>query len=300
VNSLARPKVSIIMSNMNKEKYIRDAIESILRQTYDKWELIIVDAASTDGSRPIIKEYASSDERIKSIFLDSHCGVAHARNIAISHSSGELIALLDSDDVYAHDKLERQLNKYMQCRRADTVIYSDWFSIRDSRVETASHVNRGYPTAEGMILDVLLASRSIVNSTLMFPKKNLSVVGSYNESLIIGEDMDLTFRLAHRFPFAFVNKPLYGYRIGIPSLSTSKYFKDPEINPRIRLMQKYIKLCRFRDKNLKIKAYIRMMSFIGTSRQWHNLIRCGITDPYGLIALFSIIKKRIWSQFTEV
>lgn len=101
--------VSIVMPNYNGEKYISETVESVLAQTHGKWELLIIDDCSKDTSLDIIKQYAEKDERIQLIALDKNAGVAHARNIGIEKAQGKYIALLDSDDVWAVDKLERQV-----------------------------------------------------------------------------------------------------------------------------------------------------------------------------------------------
>lgn len=108
-NKIRDGLVSIIMPAYNSEKYIGEAIDSILIQTYKNWELIIVDDCSEDNTVEIINEYASYDLRIKCISLKTHKGVACARNIAISNSSGRYIAFLDSDDLWLEEKLEKQI-----------------------------------------------------------------------------------------------------------------------------------------------------------------------------------------------
>lgn len=105
--------VSIIMPAYNAEKYIREAIESILKQTYTEWELIIVDDASVDTTLEIIKEFQIRDNRIICVKSDKNEGVASARNKGIQAAKGEYIAFLDSDDLWKAEKLEIQIH-YMQ------------------------------------------------------------------------------------------------------------------------------------------------------------------------------------------
>ena len=91
------PKVSIIMPVYNAEKYVSEAIESVRNQSYENWELIIVDDGSTDHSPEIIDRYAQKDVRIQS-FHNKNEGVSAARNFALSKISGELVTFIDSDD----------------------------------------------------------------------------------------------------------------------------------------------------------------------------------------------------------
>lgn len=101
--------VSVIMPAYNAEKYIKEAIQSVIGQTYEKWELIIVDDASTDGTVAIVQECAAKDNRINLICISKNGGVANARNVAIKIAKGRFLAFLDSDDLWLPEKLERQL-----------------------------------------------------------------------------------------------------------------------------------------------------------------------------------------------
>lgn len=107
------PLVTVIMPVYNAERYMEQSIESIIAQTYQKWELLIVDDGSTDSSVQIMQEYCSRDRRIQMILSTSNEGVASARNKGIQTAKGEYIAFLDSDDLWKAEKLEIQIH-YMQ------------------------------------------------------------------------------------------------------------------------------------------------------------------------------------------
>ena len=102
--------VSIIMPLYNSEKFLSSSIESVVKQTYKNWELIIVDDRSTDNSLQKAIEYMKKDNRIKIIKLQENSGPAIARNTGIEAANGKFIAFLDSDDMWLPDKLELQLN----------------------------------------------------------------------------------------------------------------------------------------------------------------------------------------------
>lgn len=101
--------VSIITPMYNSELYIKDTVKSVLDQTYSNWEWIIVDDCSTDNSLDIIKSVLNNENRIKLINLNTNHGPAYARNIAIMAATGRYIAFLDSDDLWAKDKLRKQV-----------------------------------------------------------------------------------------------------------------------------------------------------------------------------------------------
>ena len=101
--------VSIIMPNYNSASFIEESIASVLSQTYENWELILVDDYSTDGSVKIIKSLIADDKRVKLIKLAENSGPAIARNRAIEEAKGRYIAFLDSDDMWLPQKLEKQI-----------------------------------------------------------------------------------------------------------------------------------------------------------------------------------------------
>lgn len=109
--------ISIVMPAYNAAQYIEQSIESVLKQSYTNWELIIVDDCSVDDTYKIVDKLCLNEERIKLFRMNENSGVAMARNFAISMSRGKYIAFLDSDDLWLPDKLEKQLN-LMQEKKA--------------------------------------------------------------------------------------------------------------------------------------------------------------------------------------
>ncbi len=98
--------VSIITPSYNSSRYIKNAIDSVIAQTYENWEMLIIDDASMDFSRQIVKEYMNKESRIRLIELKENMGPAIARNIGIAEARGHYIAFLDSDDLWLPKKLE--------------------------------------------------------------------------------------------------------------------------------------------------------------------------------------------------
>ena len=102
-----QPLVSIIMNCYNGEAYLHESIKSVLSQTYQNWELIFWDNKSKDNSAQIFKSY--KDKRFKYFYADEHTTLYKARNLAIEKSQGELLAFIDTDDIWEHNKLELQV-----------------------------------------------------------------------------------------------------------------------------------------------------------------------------------------------
>lgn len=127
-----RGLVSIITPSYNASKYISVAIESVLSQTYQNWEMLITDDCSIDGSLEIAERYCRRDERIKLFQLKKNSGVATARNYSISQARGKYIAFLDSDDMWLPNKLEEQLILF---DNEDTaIVYSDYEKISEQGI----------------------------------------------------------------------------------------------------------------------------------------------------------------------
>lgn len=102
-------KVSIIMPNYNCEKFLGETITSVLNQTYQNWELLVVDDCSSDNSVEVISSFCNNDERIKLFVNEKNSGAAASRNWAMREATGKWIAFLDSDDLWLPEKLEKQL-----------------------------------------------------------------------------------------------------------------------------------------------------------------------------------------------
>ena len=105
------PIVSVIMPAYNAERYIEEAIRSVQAQTMEKWELVVVDDRSTDGTAGLIRNLADQDSRIRPIFSQINRGAAGSRNLALDMCQGQYVAFLDADDLWYPQKLEKQLEK---------------------------------------------------------------------------------------------------------------------------------------------------------------------------------------------
>lgn len=124
------PLVSIIMPAYNAERFIKESIESVIDQSYENWELLVINDFSNDLTRMIIKDYCKKDRRIRLLEQKQNEGVVKARNRGIKESKGKYIAFLDSDDLWKSNKLEVQI-KYMQSNKA-YMTYTGYSYISES------------------------------------------------------------------------------------------------------------------------------------------------------------------------
>lgn len=130
-------KVSIITPLYNSDRFIRETIESVARQTHQNWEHIIVDDCSTDNSYAIAQQYAQVDPRIKLLKNSENSGVSASRNVGLAHSEGEYIAFIDSDDLWEANKLQVQLKLLSQRNMA--LSYSSYIRV-DEQGNTLNQV----------------------------------------------------------------------------------------------------------------------------------------------------------------
>lgn len=206
-----KSKISVIMSVYNtKQEYLKQAIDSILSQTYTNFELIIVDDGSTVDIKPLVDNY--SDERIK-YFRKENGGAASARNYGISHSEGEYIAIMDSDDVSHSDRLEKQI-KYLE-NHSNISLVGSWFNILGtSRVTKVPEFVK--------IMD-LLADCCIIHPSVMYRKSDFDKYNlRYDENFICAEDYDLYSRAVKHLSLSNVQESLLDYRVYTNNTSTKK------------------------------------------------------------------------------
>jgi len=191
-----KDKVSIVMPAYNASKYIRQAINSVIQQTYSEWELIIVDDGSIDSTSEIVKEYLFVDKRI-SYFYQENSKQGKARNLAISKAKGDYLAFLDSDDLWLPRKLEEQLQQ-IKDKKVD-LVFSDSYIIRDA-YESKKNIRMNIPNGVFYAKDDLnsfLEVNKIPILTVLVKKEKVVDVGGFSEVLDIQnvEDYHLWLKL---------------------------------------------------------------------------------------------------------
>lgn len=126
-----KPLVSVVIPAYNSELYISQTIQSVVTQTYTNWELIVVDDCSADRTKELVEAWVRRDSRIRLLACPENRGVAEARNAGIAAARGEWIALLDSDDLWVEEKLEKQLD--LANSSGAKVIYCSYMLMRPDR-----------------------------------------------------------------------------------------------------------------------------------------------------------------------
>jgi teichuronic acid biosynthesis glycosyltransferase TuaG len=214
------PLVSVVMPAYNAEKYIFEAIQSVVNQTYQNWELIVVDDCSTDNTKAIIETFANQDKRIKPIYLDKNGGKPSiVKNVGLKKVSGEYIAFLDSDDVWMKEKLEIQIIA-MQTKRAYGLCYTGGYWI-DSLGQKIKSFLPQYDS--GQLFKKMLRRYEINNQSVMITKQALeNTLTQFNEVITIGEDYNLFMHILSKYDAIVIKQYLIKYRIHEDAITKRK------------------------------------------------------------------------------
>ena len=207
------PLISILMAAYNSEKTIRYAIDSVLAQTYQNWELLVVDDCSSDNTLSIAGSYV--DPRIRVFRNQSNSGVSRTRKKALDAAAGEWIAVLDSDDMWAPNKLEKQL-KLAETYEAKLIFTGSAF-VRDD----GSPINWQLHVPEELGYRELLKQNLISNSSVLVENNLYRQYYVTNDK--VHEDYALWLRITGAGTTAYgIDEPLLYYRLVRPSRSSNK------------------------------------------------------------------------------
>lgn len=198
--------VSVIIPTYNRVKFLKEAISSILNQDYPNFELIVVDDGSIDESASIMDDY---DDRIKYIRI-SHQGVSIARNVGISQAQGELIAFLDSDDIWRPKKLSIQVEFFKHHPDALVCQTEEIWIRKGVRVNPKKY----HKKPSGMIFEQCLKRCMVSISAAMMHKALFEAVGLFDELFPVCEDYDLWLRVAATYPIYLLEEALVVKRGG--------------------------------------------------------------------------------------
>jgi len=204
------PKVSVIIPTHNYAEYLPDCLDSLLAQTMQDFEIIIIDDASTDNTQEIIDRYSKIfGQKLISLKPEKKVGRGGIRNYGLNLAKGEHITFLDADDAYCPEKIEvqsRYLDEHVDVGGVSCRFYTTNQFLKEPKVGTS----------QGGRLDLLFGSdytifeESIVS--LMIRKSIMNQVGLFDEKIIRGQDSDLIIRILRICKIGFINTPLFFYR----------------------------------------------------------------------------------------
>lgn len=216
--SPAKPQVSVLMAVYNTDRFLRQALDSILQQTFTDFELVIIDDGSTDRSGKILERYAARDARIRLTRRENR-GVARTRNELIALARGELVAVMDGDDVALPDRLQAQV-EFLEAHPQVVCVGG-----AQTWIDAAGRILVQPPILEQDcdIQKMALAGITPINHPCALIRRSaLLQVGGYDETMATVGDLDLFLRLGEVGQLANLPQTVLHYRIHPRSISESK------------------------------------------------------------------------------
>ncbi len=257
MNELSEKLVSVIIPVYNGEKYIGETIESVLSQSYHNWELIIVDDGSTDNLKEIAGHYVKQDPRIK-YYYHKNNGVSSARNIGIKESRGDLIALLDADDLWLRENLALKVEKIGKGPYG--LVHSDGIIFTDTENDIGQ-----LSGMEGWLLDDLLlweGTQVPGPSSILVRKEVIGEVGMFDENMSTTADKDFFIRVAAKYRIGRVNQPTWKYRVHQDNMHNAIGRMEKDL---IYLYKKLSDNRLFKDRDFERKCYSTMHFILAAS-----------------------------------
>lgn len=269
ITKIQSPIVTVFMAVFNGEKYITEAINSILNQSFTDFELLIINDGSTDKTVEIIDQF--DDLRIHLLHNASNKGLTYTRNRGIDEANGKYIAVMDSDDISLPDRLKTQIC-FMEANPEVALcgghaIFIDGYSREIGRYEVAVGNNLSYK---------LVLQNIFVNSTLIMKKTTMVEVGGYRD-MSPAEDYDLSFRISQKNRVANLSEDLVKYREH--GNNTSMIQKEKQRNAEYNIIKHIQSNLNIPINEITIKTH-------------HNLIRNNVdaTNPKQILKLLEALK----------
>lgn len=264
-----KPLLSVIVANYNNEPYIRDCLDSILRQTFKNLEIIVSDDCSIDDSPQIISQYEKKCPGIvKGIFSPVNRGVAQNRHEAILQAKSEYITTLDSDDYYYDpQKLEKEMaliSYHKKEKGKDIIAFSNILLVKGDKTLIRAWGNPGN-IKEGKVFYEIITRACMIPRDFIMKREAYFEVGGYDKRFAIYEDWDLKIRLAKKYEFYYTGINGIGYRKHGTGLSAVP------ISQNIKWLKKVFKKNKgLIDKTQKKEAVKAIDGFTRTMKANHR------------------------------
>jgi glycosyl transferase family 2 len=213
-----KPVVSVVMIVYNVERFLGEAIQSILGQTFREFEFLIVDFGSTDESKSIVSSFAAKDRRIK-LHEIQDCGLAEARNAGCSLAQGKYIAIIDADDISLPERLRWQVD-FME-KHPEVGLLGGARDVFDSKGRTLCTWSQ--PTEDAAIRAGLAVGCPLSHTTTLMRRDAFALVGGYRSVFLQAEDLDLFLRISEHFQCANLKEVVAKFRLHAHQVSISKH-----------------------------------------------------------------------------
>jgi len=204
------PKVSVLIPSYNHARFLPAALHSVFAQTYTDYEIVVVDDGSTDGSVELLRSYG---DRIR-LYTQSNRGTYPTLNRCIAESRGQYLAILNSDDLWAPIKLEKQVAMLDSHPQVGLVHTDGYFIDAEGRILPGNPLGFEWPrTPTGNIIEALVRHNKIIASSVMIRRECFERLGGFREDLFGSGDWEMWFRVALEYDIGYIDEPLTMYRV---------------------------------------------------------------------------------------
>lgn len=302
------PLVTIGVASYNNANYIEETLDSINRQDYPNWELIIVDDKSTDNSVDVIKGWIKRNSMlpVRLITNELNQGVCKVLNLIIKEAQGLFLSTIGSDDIYLPNKLSIQVQAFQNLNENYAMCYSDIVRINKhgELLDGGRPVSSPQGTPEGEIFNSLLIGNFIPAMTQLTRLSVFRELGGFDESLTY-EDWDMWLRIARQYRIKYVPGVVAQYRIHGRSAMTTRI--QALIESTLQLLSKHIGISSDTDKIVQTKMaklaqelYVagspKAESWLRLSWQWHPNLRTASFIAFSALGINYQGLARVWGK----
>jgi len=279
---MKKPKITVLMAVYNGEKYLHQAIESILNQTFKDFEFLIINDGSTDKTAKILQSY--HDPRIKIINNEKNIGLTASLNMGIDMSKSEYITRMDADDISLSTRFDKQIN-YME-ENKDIALLGTFAHVID---ENGSIIGGMYkPTDDMDIKKTLKRVNPLVHGSIMMRRESLFSVGKYDPLFKKAQDYELWLRISNKYHIANLHEYLYERRIHEDSIE-ARYRKEQLL---------YCILGLIKNANSEVDALAdELINIILTANFYHKYTLANLLSFISRLFSNSVNKEDIYKVF---
>ena len=290
------PLISVIIPTFNRASFISEAIDSVLQQSYQKIELLVVDDGSTDNTAEIMSRY-TADPRVR-FFQQPNQGQSVARNLALQYAKGEFICCLDSDNRWLPGKLEKSLAVFKQHPEVD-IVYGDIVTIDENGDEIT---RQNMPRYSGRITKYLFRDNCVSINTSMVRRKCFDEMGGMEVGRRRADDYELWLRFSTRYQYFYLPEYLAEYRVMKDQISTDKNGRFQSNEEILRNFQKAFPTaltpdefkegwCRFYTRKGRYLASVGRLK--DAFREYRRALRHKPTDkaPWRALARLAVLRS---------
>lgn len=269
----SNPVISVVIPSFNSARFVVQAVQSALAQTYSPVEIIVIDDGSSDNTQVVLDPFF---ERIRYVY-QSNGGLSKARNRGIEEARGELIAFLDADDQWLPEKLTKQW-ECLQVNSSAALVHTDTYQLYELNGKQF-HVSLGKERFSGSCFPEFFWGNRVTVSTVLVTRPCLDQVGTFDEDIrgASTQDLDLWLRIARRYPLAYVSEPLVLYRHHVANGSRDQ---------RMMLEDEYYVLAK------TLKADAALWSILGRDRVHRRMCELALEAGYSNVDVDDLTRAR--------